>query len=53
MEQVEAIAALLCGSSFDYWEDNTGDLVFNPNGELEAPGARALYFQRDTGPQIK
>lgn len=53
VDQVETIAALLCGPSFNYWEDNTGDLVFYPNAELEAPGARALYFQRNTGPQIE
>lgn len=53
VDKVEAIAAMLCGFSFEYYEDNMGDLVFNPNGELEAPGARALYFQRDTGPLIE
>lgn len=53
VDKVEAIAAMLCGSSFNYYENNMGDLVFNPEGKLEAPGARALFFQRDAGPHIE
>lgn len=57
-DQVEAIAALLCGPSFDYWEgNNAADLLFFPDEplerELETLEPRVLYFQHDMVPHLK
>ena len=57
VDQVEAIAALLCGPSFDYYEDNASALVCFANEplerELEALGAHILYFQGNTVSQLE
>ncbi len=52
-DRVEAIAALLSGSSFDHYDDNASALICFTSEplerELEALGAHILYFQGDTG----
>jgi len=66
VDQVEAIAALLCGANFDHYYDYAAALLYPeagvevpfPEYHIEVPMAsagdmRPLYFQRDTGPQIE